>query len=358
SGQPVAEVRSLVLRPVAAAALSGAGATGPDDLFRLDWTPFPVADEVMPTGAWAVLGEDRFNVGAAVQGAGVAVDAYPTIDGLRAVLEAGVPAPEVVLAAVPAATEAASDLAGAARQATDEVLALLQQWLGLADVAETRLVVVTRGAVAVEGETLADLISAPVWGLVRSAQSENPGRFLLLDVDPEAEADVVAEAVAAAVAAGESQVAVRGDAVLVPRLARASGGDGTLVPPAGERAWRLDTTESGSLEGLALLPVPEARAPLAAGQVRVAVRAAGLNFRDVLIGLGMVPGQTVMGSEGAGVVVEVGEGVTHVAPGDRVMGFLTGGLGPLAVTDARVLAHVPEGWSFEQAASVPVVFLT
>src|SRR5690606_33302314 len=93
-------------------------------------------------------------------------------------------------------------------------------------------------------------------------------------------------------------------------------------------------------------------------QVRVAVRAAGMNFRDVLISLGMYPGQPILGSEGAGVVVEVGEGVTHVAPGDRVLGVVPHGFGPYAVTDGRMLARMPEGWSFEQAASVPVVFLT
>ncbi len=222
------------------------------------------------------------------------------------------------------------------------------------------MVVVTRGAVAArDGEDVRDLVAAPVWGLVRSAQSENPGRFLLLDLDPWSESgvDLAAEGVAAALEAGEWQLAVRGEDVLVPRLARASSGT-ALVPPAGERAWRLDTVASGTLDGLALLPVPEADAPLEAGQVRISVRAAGLNFRDVLIGLGMVPDQQVMGSEAAGVVAEVGPGATGFAPGDRVMGFVTGGLGPLSVTDARMLVPVPEGWSFEQAASVPVVFLT
>ena len=51
--------------------------------------------------------------------------------------------------------------------------------------------------------------------------------------------------------------------------------------------WRLEAGGRGTLDGLALVPCPQAAAPLAAGQVRVAVRAAGLNFRDVLIGLGM-----------------------------------------------------------------------
>ena len=81
-----------------------------------------------------------------------------------------------------------------------------------------------------------------------------------------------------------------------------------------------------------------------AGQVRVGVRAAGLNFRDVLIALGMYPGDAgLLGSEGAGIVTEAGPGVTGLAPGDKVMGLFTGAFGPVAVTDARLLAPVPDG---------------
>ncbi|WP_461012432.1 SDR family NAD(P)-dependent oxidoreductase, partial [Streptomyces capparidis] len=355
-GQPVARIDSLVLRPVSAEQLGAADAPGRDGLFRLDWSAIPVPGEVAATGAWAVLGEDdRFGIGAEVQGAGLPVDAYPDVPGIQAVLEAGVPAPQVVFFS-PSAVSGTGQ-ADAARRVTGDVLGVVREWLAVDALAESRLVVVTRGAVATGGGDVADLAAAPVWGLLRSAQSENPGRIMLLDLDPEADAEPVPGAVTAALDAEEWQVAVRGGEVLVPRLAPAVTGP-ALVPPAGERAWRLDTTGSGTLEGLALLPVPEAAAPLAAGQVRIAVRAAGLNFRDVLIGLGMVPDQRVMGSEAAGVVVEVGEGVTHLAPGDRVLGFVTGGLGPLAVTDARVVTRMPEGWSFEQAASVPVVFLT
>jgi polyketide synthase 12 len=93
------------------------------------------------------------------------------------------------------------------------------------------------------------------------------------------------------------------------------------------------------------------------GWVRVGVRAGGLNFRDVLMALGMYPGEAVVGSEGAGVVLEVGPGVEGLCVGDRVTGLL-GGFGPVAVTDRRFVVRVPDEWSFAQSASVPVVFLT
>jgi NADPH:quinone reductase-like Zn-dependent oxidoreductase/acyl carrier protein len=97
---------------------------------------------------------------------------------------------------------------------------------------------------------------------------------------------------------------------------------------------------------------------MAPEEVRISVRAAGLNFRDTLIALGMYPGNAVIGAEAAGVVVEIGEAVTGLKPGDRVTGLFAGGIGPFAVTDHRFVARIPAGWSFAQAAAVPVVFLT
>jgi NADPH:quinone reductase-like Zn-dependent oxidoreductase/short-subunit dehydrogenase/acyl carrier protein len=95
-----------------------------------------------------------------------------------------------------------------------------------------------------------------------------------------------------------------------------------------------------------------------AGYVRVAVKAAGLNFRDVLISLGMYPGGGVLGGEISGVVLETGPGVTALAVGDRVMGVAAGGFGPVAVTDARQLVRIPEPWTYAEAASVPSGFMT
>ncbi|MFF1797756.1 MDR/SDR family oxidoreductase, partial [Kitasatospora sp. NPDC058263] len=113
-----------------------------------------------------------------------------------------------------------------------------------------------------------------------------------------------------------------------------------------------------TLDSLALVPADTADRPLEPGQVRVAVRAAGLNFRDVLMALGMYPGEVVLGSEGAGIVTEVAPDVTEFASGDRVVGMFFHAFGPVAVADRRMIAPMPEGWSFAEAASVPVVHLT
>ncbi|WP_444546167.1 SDR family NAD(P)-dependent oxidoreductase [Streptomyces mashuensis] len=344
-GQPVASVRHLALRPVSAGQLAAAPAAQHESLFRLDWATVPLPDSTPGTGL-AVLGDSNLPAGEA--------DTYADLAALRAAVDTGTPVPGHVLV-TPGAT-AADDLAAGVHDAVHQALGLVQAWLADDRFAGSRLVLVTHGAVATPADAgVRDLRHAPVWGLVRSAQAENPDRFVLADLDDDTAS---AEALPAALATGEPQVAVRRGTVHAPRLARipTSGG---LLPPADEPAWRMDIHDKGTLENLTLVPCPEATEPLAPGEVRVAVRAAGLNFRDVLNALGMYPGDAgLMGSEGAGVVLETGPGVTDLAPGDRVMGMLPGGFGPLVVADRRMIAPMPEGWTFAQAASVPIVFMT
>ncbi|APY84627.1 hypothetical protein A7J05_01585 [Streptomyces alfalfae] len=333
AGRPVATVDSLVMRP---AELRAAPSAGADALLRLEWTPAEGTED--RTLALAVLGTDGNG-----SRDGLRIDDAPTVSGpdaLDGVTDLLVPCPPA----------SAKDDGDAARQTVSWALAHLKDWLADGRTTDTRLVFVTRGAVDTEAP---DPAQAAVWGLVRSAQTENPGRFTLVDLD---DTEEPTDAVRAALASGEPQTTVRAGQVRVPRLARTTDDD-ALTPPA-DGPWRLDSRQRGSLGGLALVPHPDAAAPLAPGEVRIAVRAAGLNFRDVLIALGSYPGEADMGSEVAGVVTEVGTGVTDLAVGDRVLGMVTKGFGPLAVTDRRLVAPMPAGWSFARAASVPLVFLT
>jgi polyketide synthase 12 len=385
-GVPVLTVDSLVMRSADPEQLRAAAAPAVDGLFTLDWTPLPtppedhdsdaadvpdaavgadvpeaaVRSDVPYAADWVVLGQ------AGPDPIGESAVCHPHLESLIAALDAGVAVPPVGIACL-SATSPGADVADAGLALTEEVLALVQGWLAEPRLAEARLVVVTRGAVAVgapEGEGHGDgevnAAGAAVCGLVRSAQAENPGRFLLLDLDPAGEpVGAVSDAVLRAVAMDEPQVALRAGRILVPRLMRAGGASsGGVVGPAGQPAWRLELTGAATLDNVKPVPCPEVLEALGAGQVRVAVHAAGINFRDALISLGMVPGQTGLGGEGAGVVVAVGPGVTRVAVGDPVMGVFDRAFGPLAVTDARMVAPIPAGWSFRQAAAAPVVFLT
>ncbi|MEU7791018.1 type I polyketide synthase [Amycolatopsis sp. NPDC049159] len=340
TGAPVASVAALVLRPVSAEQLRGPD--GGDSLFSVEWTPIPVPE---PTaGRYAVIGPDPLGLVAGLGSAGT-VESYVDLADLgRSTAETG-EEPQFVFSAIRHSPQP-KDRAGFA-------LDLVRAWLADERFSTARLVLVTRGAVgAVDGDRVPDLTAAPVWGLLRSAQFENPGRLVLVDLDDE---DPRSAALLGAVASGEPQLALRDGRALAARLVRAGSGDLLRVPAEGN--WRLDTTGPGTLENLALIPNPLPET-LEAGHVRVAIRAAGMNFRDVLIGLGMYPGEPIMGIEGAGVVLECGEGVTGLKPGDKVMGFFPGSFGPRSVADQRMLAKMPEGWSFSEAASVPIVFLT
>jgi candicidin polyketide synthase FscB len=348
AGAPVVSVESLAFRPVAIGYLAAAPATPPDALFAIEWVPLAPAAEPEPR-RWAMAGTDPYGIAAGLAAAGADVDVHAD---LGAAVASGAPAPDAVVVAVAPDGENA-DPAAAARAVTRQVLGLLKDWLAAESPA--RLVLVTRGAVAAAtGDDVPDTAAAAAAGLVRSAQSEHPGRFVLVDIDP---ADDPAAVLGAAVSSGEPELAVRAGTILGRRLALPRSAALLPVPGDGE-PWRLDVTEPGTLDALALLPAPAAAVPPGPGQVRVAVRAAGMNFRDVLIALGMYPEAAAMGSEVAGVVTHVGPGVDGLNMGDRVMGLVSGGFGPFAIADQRLLAPVPAGWSYAKAAALPVAYAT
>ncbi|MDH6130553.1 acyl transferase domain-containing protein/acyl carrier protein, partial [Kitasatospora sp. GP82] len=185
TGAPVASVGSLVVRPVSADQL-GETPVSRDSLFRLDWVPVRVAGDAL------------------VSYAEIEVDA-------DALAELAVDVPSTVLVALAAA--GFGGVVESVHAVVSRVLGLVQSWLADERFADSRLVFVTRGAVSG-----VDLAGASVWGLVRSALSENPGRFGLVDLDGD---DRACQAVLPQVLAlDEPQVLVRDGEVLVARLAR------------------------------------------------------------------------------------------------------------------------------------------
>ncbi len=369
-GEPIATVRSLVSRPISPEQLQSMGGEGEESLLSLQWLP------IAPERSASTPGDpSRDGNWALICGEGSPLERLPTfnlfhrdLQSLGAAIDQGPQEPpELVLVELALSAEQhRSGVPDGVRAAVQLVLELLQSWLSDPRFAGSRLVLLTRSAIALDGDgraALSDdheaacrLIWASAWGLLRSAQSENPDRIVLIDLDGE---DVSAELLFAALAAHESQMAVREGVLFSPRLLRGRP-EGSLAVPTGTDAWQLDLGGAGTLDSLDLVPAPQALEPLLPTQVRVQVRAAGVNFRDVMVALGLVPvhDPREMGGEGAGVIVEVGAEVRDLAVGDRVMGLLPTAFGPLSVADERQLVRMPAGWSFAQAASVPIVFLT
>ncbi|MGW1056266.1 type I polyketide synthase [Streptomyces sp. NPDC002521] len=243
SGTPVATVESLVVRPVTAQKVNAAlnayvGARHSDSVYRLGWNQLPLGSAVAAaTDGWAVLGD--------VEQSGIGADLphHGGLPALAAALDRGEDAPQLVIHPVPAAS---GEVPEAVRTSAHELLALLQGWLAEPRLAQTKLMIVTSGAVAVTAEEQPDIVQASLWGLVRSAQEENPGRFLLIDTDGSA---VAARLLPALVLSDEPEAAVRGSQARVPRL--------TTVPEENDRTapWGPDDTVlvTGGTSGLGAL---------------------------------------------------------------------------------------------------------
>ncbi|MFD8708786.1 type I polyketide synthase, partial [Kitasatospora sp. NPDC059648] len=222
TGAPVAAVASMALRPLTDQLSAGREAAH-EALFGLDWSvlALPAAE----AGSWAVLG--------AAEGVFAGGTAFA---GLAELAGAG-SVPEVVFA--PIAPSGGEGVVGAAHRSARDALALVQGWLAEERFADSRLVFVTSGALA------EDLANAPVWGLVRSAQSENPGRFVLVDADE----SVTAGLLWSVLGSDETEAVVRDGRIAVSRLVRASRAEGAEITLA-EGGTVLVTGGTGALGSL------------------------------------------------------------------------------------------------------------
>ncbi len=205
NGASVATVGSVLWRAVALEELGGDRAAG-GSLYSLDWTEVPSPDQ----------GDERED----------------SLD-------------ETTIWRCEPDRDGGTDPARAARIATEQALATAKSWLSSEHPDAARLVFVTERAVAATPGESPELAAAPLWGLLRSAQSEHPGSFVLIDVDG---TDASREAIPAALAADEPQLAIRRGEVLAPRLTRAiAEGEGPAVPPMDSGSTILITGGTGGL---------------------------------------------------------------------------------------------------------------
>jgi acyl transferase domain-containing protein/acyl carrier protein len=234
SGELVASLE-LAVRAISAKDLAGLG-QGQESLYRLGWRPVSLATEPAVEG-WALLGDEQSALAGSLRTAVPGLGFHHNLGSLSESM--GDVPPRVVLVDLRdhAAGAGGVDMPGLAHGLACEALALVQEWLSDGRFGASRLVFLTEGAIGAQRGEAVDvseprvagedvgaggrsgaLAQACVWGLVRSAQSENPERFVLVDVDDKS---VSLGLLAGALGLGEPQLVVRGGEVLLPRLERA-----------------------------------------------------------------------------------------------------------------------------------------
>ncbi len=208
------------------------------------------------------------------------------------------------------------------------------------------------------------LLQAPAAGMLRTIATELPSvTCRLLDLDASTPATHIDEALGEIVSTPpEDEIAHRRGVRYTGRLQTVNPDSlGWLtVPSTPATSYVLRTTEPGSLDGLAWVDVPPD--PPASHEIEIEVRAIGLNFRDVLKALDIYPlaptENRSFGDEIAGVVRRVGSGVSDFQPGDPVVAVAAHGFGNYVRVPAVLAGHKPSHLSFEQAAAIPIAFLT
>ncbi len=345
SGRLVAAIRGFAVKRVACN----------DALYELKWSELvlPTVDAPAGDGTWLIYGEcndcaarfaEKLRQCGETVVAACGADELPRLDAsLKGVVYLAGRAPEA------AGVESAKALAGVVP------LQLVQALADRIGADFGGLWLVTRGAWAVgDAARGVDPGQGLLWGFGRTVAREHPEfRIRLVDLDPSAGAEPAA-ALANILRGADGdlppELALRGERCFVPRL-EALGSN--PEPPVLE----LAVTTPGILDGLKLVP-SDRRAP-APGEVEVAMAAAGLNFRDVMAALDMLPGPVPLGVEFAGRVVALGEGVSGLALGERVVGIAFGGAFRSRVTaDARLVAPLPESIADAAAVTLPSAFMT
>jgi len=240
----------------------------------------------------------------------------------------------------------------------DALLHLTQALESAQPAAKLRLDLVTRNAQPAGNDLQPTAVTqAPSIGLMRVILNEHSNlRWRAIDLSPEADAELLwSELVRKD---SEREIALRGEARYVRRLDRGRPTREQWLdssPPL-----RLESRERGRLDTLHFSPfrLPEC----GPGQVLIEVKAAGMNFRDVLKALALYPGDApdarIFGDEVSGIVRAVGSDVTQVAPGDRAFGIAVFGIATHAIARAGDVRRIPADLTFEAAATLPVVFMT
>ncbi|MFE1459446.1 type I polyketide synthase, partial [Streptomyces sp. NPDC058735] len=285
TGAPVVSVGALLTRPVSGGAVTAVGEAVRQMLLRTEWRDLAPGPVPTPSGRWLVVGDRADGLTAALADAGV--DASGARD-LTA--DSSAPAPDTVLLLRDRPTPEAADTAAMVHALVRDTLAQVRRHLTDERYTGARLLVVTRGAVPADSVSgVTDPAGAAVWGLVRAAQAEHPGRLVLVDLEPGTDPGAgEVTGLLAAVASGEPQTAVRAGGLRVPRLTPATdaaSGEPPRLDPEGVALVTGGTTGVGRLAARHLVTAHGARRLLLLSRRGRATEGVG-DLVDELTGLG------------------------------------------------------------------------
>ena len=361
SGAPLALVSGLKVKRTDPASLARVD-PGPktDCVYELAWRPLVGAEpSVAAVGSW-ILATDgapsvhRDALARSLEAAGAQIVCCDGKQAFESALSAEGPVAGIIL--LWGAGDDESPAVEAERRSITGLgylQVILQTPPGRVSAGRRRLWLVTTAAQSVSSLEPVAVGAAPLWGLGRAWQQEHPEwATTLVDVAPDVEAEALWASLGLPVA--ETQVVIRRDQLLGARLIKAAVHTTTAADDS--ESYALVCNEPGSFDRLEIVPA-QRRAPRP-GEVEIQVEATGLNFRDVLTVLGMVPEPVPLGLECAGVIARVGPGVSRFAVGDRVMALAQACFSRFTTVDAQLVAAVPAGSSAEQAAGLPMAFLT
>ena len=386
-GRPCLAIRGFVSRRVAG---TEPVATATDLVYRLDWESqeLPPAEAAPAAGRWLLFADDSglgVRLAAALAGHGcpttlvrrgpgfqarddgsfvVDADARDDFARLLGALPSGGLAGVAYLWALdaPATTDlTAEDLEASTLLTCRAPLHLVQAWEQAGPAAATPCAFVTSAAQPPPGAAAPLAVAqAPLVGMARVVASEC-GRLRARQIDLPGDSVAALDRLVAELVGGsaEDEVLLQADGRWVRRFRPLRELDASPDAAAALPA-RLEAADTSGIDDLRHRLF--SRPALAAGEVEIAVRAAGLNFSDVMKALGLYPGlppgPVPLGSECSGVITRVGPGVKEWRPGDEVMAVAPGSFGTHVTVAAALVARKPRTLSHEQAAAVPIAFLT
>ena len=249
-----------------------------------------------------------------------------------------------------------------------DLLTLVQGAVAAGVASSAGLTIATAGAMppVYQKDGTARPWQAPLWGVGRTVMNERADiACRLIDLDPETPAEAAMEALCDEILHPdeENELLLRRGCRYAPRLARGlpqPASDGADVEAGFTLAFGQSEGSDRTILNRIAIPHP------GAGEVSVRVHAAGVNFRDVLQRIGLLPEEAfeegfagpTMGLEFSGEIIAVGEDVDGLRPGDAVFGFGRNAFSSHLVAPAFCLFRKPPSMSFAEAATLPVAAVT